>query len=317
MTQSNIDDIDARIFEAAEQNGRISNRVLAQEVGISERQAGSRFRRLLESGELRCITVVDVYKAGFSITFALGVQVANASPDDVATALANFPEVISVHVMSGPYDLEILVVARDHEALVAFMRNHLSRVPGVRSFSPSIHLDIYTFRIPSFKFLPYSEHAQRLLESAGLDKVEKGIINHLWQNARATNDEIGQSLGISETAVRKRMAHLTSEGVIRVAAVRSQDATNSILIQVGIELSGVQHEEAVVRELRSIDQIIYTASVLGRFNILSNLYVEGAQFPQALADRISRIPGVQKATFTQTLRIVKFDYRWGIVLQPR
>src|SRR5262245_37388301 len=49
MTQTVPDDIDARIMDLAEQNGRISNRDLADAIGISERQAGSRFRRLLES----------------------------------------------------------------------------------------------------------------------------------------------------------------------------------------------------------------------------------------------------------------------------
>jgi Lrp/AsnC family leucine-responsive transcriptional regulator len=315
MNQKNLDNIDTKIIELAEQNGRISNRDLAESVGISERQAGSRFRRLLETDTIRCVTVVDVYKAGFPITLALGVQVAKASADEVATTLASFPEVIFVHVMSGPYDIEVLVIAKDHQGLVAFMKNSLSRVHGIRSFSPSLHLDIFNLRIPPGHFIPYPDHAQKLLASAALDEVEKGIIIHLWKNSRATNQEIGHSLGLSETAVRKRMAQLGSQGIIRATAVRSNDVNNSTFVQIGIELAGVQYEDAVVRELRSIDQIIYTAAVLGRYNIISTAYVEGQQFPQPLADQISHIPGVQKATFAQTIRIVKFDYRWGIVLQ--
>src|SRR5580698_278790 len=146
MNQAGLDDIDAKIIELAEQNGRISNRDLADAIGISERQAGSRFRRLLESDSLRCVTVVDVYKAGFPITIAMGVQVAQASADEVATVLAGFPEVIFVHVMSGPYDIEILLIAKDHDGLVTFMKNHLSRVHGIRSFSPSLHLDFFTLK---------------------------------------------------------------------------------------------------------------------------------------------------------------------------
>jgi Lrp/AsnC family leucine-responsive transcriptional regulator len=316
MNQTGLDDIDAKIAELAEQNGRISNRDLADAIGISERQAGSRFRRLLESDALRCVTVVDVYKSGFPITIAMGVQVAQASADEVATALAGFPEVIFVHVMSGPYDIEILVIAKDHEALVAFMKNHLSRVHGIRSFSPSLHLDIFTLKIPPGHFIPGPDHAHVLLADAALDGVEKGIISQLWKNARATNQEIGQSLGLSEATVRKRMAQLVSRGIIRSTAVRSIAVNNSTFVQIGIELTGVRYEDAVVRELSSIDQILYTASVLGRYNLISTVYFEGQQLPQSLADRISHIPGVQKATFAQTLRVVKYDYRWGIVLQP-
>jgi len=316
MNQTGLDDIDARIMELAEQNGRISNRDLADAIGISERQAGSRFRRLLDSDALRCVTVVDVYRAGFPITLALGVEVAKASADEVATALAGFPEVIFVHVMTGPYDIEILVVAKDHEALVAFMRNHLSRVPGIRSFSPSLHLDIFNLKIPPGHFIPGPDHAQRLLASAALDDVEKGIITHLWKNARATNQEIGQGLGLSEAAVRKRMGQLTSRGMIRATAVRSIGANNSTFVQIGIELAENQYEAGVVRELGTIDELLYTASVLGRYNIISTVYFAGQQLPQALVDRVSHIPGVQKATFAQTLRVVKYDYRWGVVFQP-
>jgi Lrp/AsnC family transcriptional regulator, leucine-responsive regulatory protein len=316
MNQTELDDIDAKIIELAEQNGRISNRDLADAIGISERQAGSRFRRLLESDSLRCVTVVDVYKAGFPITIAIGVQVAQASADEVAIVLAGFPEVIFVHVMSGPYDIEILLIAKDHDGLVTFMKNHLSRVHGIRSFSPSLHIDFFTLKTPPGHFMPGADHAHALLASAALDEVEKGIITHLWKNARATNQEIGKSLGLSEAAVRKRMAQLGSRGIIRTTAVRNIGVNNSTFVQIGIELTGIQYEDAVVCELGSIDQILYTASVLGRYNIISTVYFEGQQLPQSLADRISHIPGVQKATFAQTLRIVKFDYRWGIVFQP-
>ena len=316
MNQTGLDDIDAKIIELAEQNGRISNRDLAHTIGISERQAGSRFRRLLESDSLRCVTVVDVYKAGFPITIAMGVQVAQASADEVATVLAGFPEVVFVHVMTGPYDIEILVIAKDHEGLVAFMKNHLSRVHGIRSFSPSLHLDIFTLKIPPGHFIPGPDHAQAMLASAALDGVEKGIITHLWKNARATNQEIGHSLGLSEAAVRKRMAQLVSRGIIRTTAVRSIAVNNSTFVQIGIELTGVQYEDAVVRKLSSIDETLYTASVLGRYNLVTTVYFEGQQFPQSLADWISHIPGVQKATFAQTLRVVKYDYRWGVVFQP-
>ena len=316
MSQTTLDDIDSRIMELAEQNGRISNRDLADAIGISERQAGSRFRRLLESDSLRCVTVADVYRAGFPITIAMGVQVAQASADQVATVLAGFPEVIFVHVMSGPYDIEILVIAKDHEGLVAFMKNHLSRVHGIRSFSPSLHLNIFNLKIPPGHFIPGPDHAHTLLANATLDGVEKGIIAQLWKNARATNQEIGQNLGLSEATVRKRMAQLGSRGIIRTTAVRSTLGNNSTFVQIGIELNGVQYEDAVVRELSSIDERLYTASVLGRYNLITTVYFEGRPFPQSLADRISHIPGVQKATFAQTLRVVKYDYRWGVVFQP-
>ena len=71
------------------------------------------------------------------------------------------------------------------------------------------------------------------------------------------------------------MTQLSGRGIIRSTAVRNNEANNSLFAQIGIELAGVQYEDAVVRELRSIDEIIYTASVLGRYNIISTVYLEG------------------------------------------
>jgi Lrp/AsnC family transcriptional regulator for asnA, asnC and gidA len=73
---------------------------------------------------------------------AIGVQVENRSPEEVARELAALPEVFSVNVVVGTHDVEILVVAEDQVALDELISRTLAGVPGVRRLTPALALDV-------------------------------------------------------------------------------------------------------------------------------------------------------------------------------
>ena len=52
-----------------------------------------------------------------------------------------------------------------------------------------------------------------------LDQIDRAIIELLQSDGRLTYSAIGQKLGLSDGAVRKRMARMTDEKVFRVLAV--------------------------------------------------------------------------------------------------
>ena len=64
------------------------------------------------------------------------------SPDEVAQSLAAIPEVFSVNVVVGTHDVEVLVVARDQEALNELLAERLAKVPGVRRLTPALAVDV-------------------------------------------------------------------------------------------------------------------------------------------------------------------------------
>jgi len=314
MPTQMIDIIDEEIIALAEADGRISNRAIAAALGISEKQAAGRLRRLVGDEAIRFAAVLDVFKAGFAITLALGVLVTDRPPEDVAADLARLPQILSVYLMDGLYRIEILVIAPDHDSLVCFVKEHLSRIEGIRSFSPSIHLDIFTFRNQRGHFIPYPEDALKILDASNLDGISKGIVRGLWEDSRATNQEIGDKLGLAEATVRARIAQLREQGIVRITAMRGMDSRASTLAYIGIELDTVHDEQRVVEALQAIEQISFGATVFGRFGILATAYAESLDALSCLVEeRIRCIRGVRAATTTEVIKAVKYDYRLGII----
>lgn len=137
-----LDDADQRIIELLREDGRMSYRAIAAQVGLTEATTRARVKRLEESNTMKVVAVTDFEAVGYEMLLAVGVQVENRSPAEVAHDLARFPEVFSVNVVIGTYDVEALVVAADQDALADLINNKLARLEGVRYLTPALALDV-------------------------------------------------------------------------------------------------------------------------------------------------------------------------------
>ena len=70
---------------------------------------------------------------------AIAIEVENRSPEDVATELADLPQVFSVNLTTGVHDLDILVGVQDFEELSSFMHEELPKVSGIARMVPAVH----------------------------------------------------------------------------------------------------------------------------------------------------------------------------------
>lgn len=137
-----LDDTDNAIIELLRADGRLPYRAIAREVGVTESTVRARVRRLEESDTMRVVAVTDIEAAGFTMLLAIGVQVENRSPEQVAREMAAIPEVFSVNVVVGSHDVEILVVAEDQAALTRLITGRLAEVAGVRRLTPALAVDV-------------------------------------------------------------------------------------------------------------------------------------------------------------------------------
>ena len=94
---------------------------------------------------MRVVAVADFSAHGYNILIAVGVSVLGRDASDVARDLAKLPEVFSVHLMHGPFDLELLVGLRNFDEINVFLTDHIARIPGVHELSPGIAADIVKF----------------------------------------------------------------------------------------------------------------------------------------------------------------------------
>ena len=154
-----IDDIDSKILELLQDNGRMKRNAIAEVVGLSVPSVSERMRKLEERGVITGYhAVVDPKRMHFDITAFIRVQVdGSAYYPDFVSAAVEIPEVLEVHSITGEGSHIIKVRTRNTTSLERLLSS-LQSLPGVHGTSTSIVLS-------SFK-------ETRTLEASPMDLVE-------------------------------------------------------------------------------------------------------------------------------------------------
>jgi DNA-binding Lrp family transcriptional regulator len=140
-----MDETDRRIAEFLRGDGRASHRAIADALGLSPRLVASRIESMVEKRALRISAIADVFEAGNDLVLAVGVAVRGRATLEVAEELAALEEVCAVNVVSGEFDLEVLILSADHETLREFVSSRVSSIRGIESLSPALSLELFKF----------------------------------------------------------------------------------------------------------------------------------------------------------------------------
>jgi Lrp/AsnC family transcriptional regulator for asnA, asnC and gidA len=135
-----ISELDKRIIERLQRDGRRPFTQIAVELGVSEAAVRARTNRLIERGILQVVGVTDPLKLGFHQQAMIGVRCQADRLLEVATEVAAFPEVDYLVVTAGSYDLLVEVVCEDNDALLRFLTDRLRQVEGVRETETFVYL---------------------------------------------------------------------------------------------------------------------------------------------------------------------------------
>lgn len=140
-----IDDLDRNIIGLLGANGRATNQEIAENLSITAATVSARLRRMEESRVMRVVAVTDFAAHGYNVLIALGVKVQGRDVCDVGLDLAKLPEVLSVNIMNGPHEIELLVALHDFTEISMLLSEHIAAIEGVSEISPGIAADIVKF----------------------------------------------------------------------------------------------------------------------------------------------------------------------------
>ncbi len=126
-----MDNIDHTILQFLQQDGRTAFTEIAQKLQISEGTVRNRVSRMTEDGVLRIVGVVDPQKLGLTVSSVVGVSIQGGNIDQAANEIATFSEVSDVIMVSGEFDLILLVYCRDREHLTEFLNQKLRPIQGI------------------------------------------------------------------------------------------------------------------------------------------------------------------------------------------
>jgi Lrp/AsnC family leucine-responsive transcriptional regulator len=95
---------------------------------------------------LRVVAVSDFAAHGFNFLMRVMVEVDGRPASQVAHDLAQIPEVFATHLVTGRYDIDMLVALHGLEDLSSLLLEKFSQVRGIRSLVPSIVVDIVKYQ---------------------------------------------------------------------------------------------------------------------------------------------------------------------------
>lgn len=141
-----VDDIDRSIVDELRRNGRATNQQIADRLGLTAATVSARIRRLEDANKLRVVAVADFSAHGYEVLMEVAIEVDGRPASEVAAELAAFPEVFAAHLVTGRYDIDMLVALHDFDELPELMLNKFSKVRGVRSMMPAIVVDVVKYK---------------------------------------------------------------------------------------------------------------------------------------------------------------------------
>jgi len=135
-----VDDLDRRIIEALQENGRESFRAIAARLGVSEATVRARYARLTNEGILQVVAVTNPLGLGYEQAL-VGVKT-SGPPEEVADAISRWDEADYVVVTAGQFDIVVEVVARDRRHLLD-LTNRMRALDGVVSTETLLYLEMW------------------------------------------------------------------------------------------------------------------------------------------------------------------------------
>ncbi|PHR16823.1 MAG: ArsR family transcriptional regulator [Sphingopyxis sp.] len=142
MADTNLDEIDLKILQRLQDDGRVTNVELANSVGLTAPPCLRRMRALEEEGVINSYhAAIDPAKMGYTITVFAMVSLKSQAEADLQAFedhVQKLPEVRECYMLNGEIDFILKVVAKDLQQFQSFLTSQLTSAPNVASVKTSL-----------------------------------------------------------------------------------------------------------------------------------------------------------------------------------
>ncbi|WP_431780628.1 Lrp/AsnC family transcriptional regulator [Streptomyces chumphonensis] len=129
-----LDGVDRQILGILQTDGRASVRAVADRVHISRANAYARINRLVEDGVIRGFSArVDHERAGQGASAYVTLKIVQNTWRTVRAQLEQLPGATHIALVSGDFDVLLLVHTRDNRALRELVLTRIQAIPEVLS----------------------------------------------------------------------------------------------------------------------------------------------------------------------------------------
>ncbi len=150
-----VDDFDEKILMAFMADGRQSNRQVARDLDVSDSTIRLRLSRMEEAGLVRMCAQIDPLRTHLLRAWAyVGITVGDRDKHRICADLAKIPEVIVVSLVTGGYDIQVLVAASRRSTLLEVVSRQIREISGIHGTEISEVINTIKFDFRWARFLP-------------------------------------------------------------------------------------------------------------------------------------------------------------------
>ena len=143
----NIDKINLAIIKHL-RSGRKSYKKIAEELNVSENTIRARVHKLIESGILEITGLVDPEAISGHRIVMVGVKLKTMDLVKKGEEFSKLRGVISVSVVTGRFDLIMIVLLKAGFGLLEFYTEEVSKLKDVKSVETFVVYKSYNLKIP-------------------------------------------------------------------------------------------------------------------------------------------------------------------------
>ena len=153
-----------------------------------------------------------------------------------------------------------------------------------------------------------------MADPAALDKLDRAILRALQDNGRETYDVVGAQVGLSPSAVLRRVKRMEEAGIIDryVALVRPESVGLGLTAYINVRLEKhTEHHkrtpmDAFRTSVQSWPEVVECAALTGEMDFLLRVVVEDmAHYSRFVMDTLLKHPSVQDCKTSFVLDRVK------------
>ena len=136
-----MDITDRKIVRELQANGRLTNQDLAERVNLSPSPCLRRVRNLERAGVITGYSaLVDQEKYGLPINVFVSVKLEKPTEETIRNfeaGIRKLDEVLDCYLMTGSRDYQLHVVSKSLKTYEHFVRDRLTRLPGIAAIESS------------------------------------------------------------------------------------------------------------------------------------------------------------------------------------
>jgi len=143
----NLDQANLTIIKQL-RNGRKSYKKIAEELSLSENTVRSRVHKLVKEGVLEISGVLDAQAVDGHRVVMVGVKLKTMDLVNKGEEFSKLKGVVSVSVVTGRFDLILIVLLRPGFGLLEFYTEEVSQIRDVQSVETFVVYKSYNLKVP-------------------------------------------------------------------------------------------------------------------------------------------------------------------------